>query len=322
MNSVIAGILCVVFLILLALVVLVLVLGLHIVQVREEQRLVIYRRGRFNRVDGPGWVRMTRFETIERRLNVRDATKNFTVVGLFIFGVPIGFTLNFWLRTDLQRAAAGDFNVLRRLAMFTDGERDQQVAVEIMESFKRRIAELERHKENTGQMPGNIVEQIIPILPGSPDCEELLGRVKGDLMRKLPSVGAVIDPSHPLIITSIIPPPEMLAGFSRGRILALLRLSLPQLPEDKLANMLAAIEGLSGMTTRVHDIRGPEGAPPTTSYRIRGDNIEPTFLGTAAQPAALAQAEPARAIPIIDAVPAKEEEVSSVDLKVLKRVPR
>jgi hypothetical protein len=114
----------------------------------------------------------------------------------------------------------------------------------------------------------------------------------------------------------------MLAGFGRGRILALLRLSLPQLPEDKLANMLAAIENLSGMTTRVHDIRSPEGAPPMTSYRIRGDNIEPTFLGTAAQPAALAQAEPARAMPIIDAKLAKEEEVSSVDLKILKRIPQ
>ena len=209
---------------------------------KEEDRVVVYRRGRFHRIGGPGWVFLGPYETIERTLTVRDQPRTASISQLFVYGIPIGFTFSFWGRVDPVTAAGGNPNLLRDMAMFEEYEREQQVLLKIRDSFMRRVAELEKNRPLSEHT--TIIEKIIPILPGSPECNWLLNQVRVDLLRTLPLVGVYLNINRPVTVTGIIAPPEVLQEFSWGRMIELLRRDYPNLTEDRLAQMVAAIEGL------------------------------------------------------------------------------
>jgi len=69
-------------------------LGVRFQTVPEEERLVIYRLGRFNRIAGPGMVvYFRRFESIERTLSVREELIEQRVDGLAFNGLFLGYTV-------------------------------------------------------------------------------------------------------------------------------------------------------------------------------------------------------------------------------------
>ena len=174
-----------------------------------------------------------------------------------------------------------------------------------------------------------IIDRILPILPGTPDCDRLLRHVRADLERTLPSVAVYLNPVHPLTVTGLIAPIEMIQGFSRGRMIELLRRSYPDLPEDRLAQMAAAIEGLSTIKTTTIDLKGSEHQA-VAELRV-GDDEDRTKLKVfppQGQQAAGRQQQPIDEQQGESAKGGRQgqgdstEELSDRDLRYLKRVPR
>jgi hypothetical protein len=272
--------------------------------VKEEERIVVYRRGRFDRIDGPGWTFLGPYETIERTLNVRDQPKTASVAQLFLYGIPIGFTFSFWARVDPVVAAGGSAARLKDMAMFEDYERDQQVDLKIRDSFVRRVAELEKGRSLSTS--ATIVEKVIPILPGSPECTWLLNQVRNDLVRTLPLVGVFLNTTHPMTVNGIIIPPEMMAGFTRGRMKDLLKLYFPDLPEERLAQMVGSIEGWE--TMRRYDFEQKGSAAQQVVPEMRIGNAEEGMKVKLQSPPQPQPAEP-RADDVARAARARERPV-------------
>lgn len=297
------------------------ILQTRLTVVKEERRLVIYRQGKFSRLVGPGWVWINhRFETIERILDVRDKPWEFSIPGLFLFGIPLSLTLSFWCRIDPMRAAGKDKEKLKELVMFTDLERHYQAELKIRESLVNRLAELERTK--TLPAKANIVDKIIPILPGTPDSVRLLSQVEADLRRSLPTIGMFYNPNHRIAVTEIVPPQDLMDSFSRNRVLELLSMRLPGLSDELLAQMVAAIEGLKpGIDRTTLNLEGQGATAAPVDVRWREGRSEPRVWlqqqPPAAPPPAQEAAAPAEARP----VPAEPERLSAGDLSYLKPVP-
>ena len=74
-----------------------------------------------------------------------------------------------------------------------------------------------------------------------------------DLVQSLPSLGLFLDVNHPIVITRLHPPEDLIRGFSRDRAAALLRLQFPNLSDSMMVHMLESIEGLEPL--RIHEIR-------------------------------------------------------------------
>src|SRR6059058_5272766 len=108
--------------------------------VPEEERLVIHRLGRFNRIAGPGPVFiLNRIETVVRTIRVRDQPANYATQGLFMYDIPFGFTLNFWRSFDLQSAAGQDQETLAKLAQFDDDERNKMIQTKVREALVHSV---------------------------------------------------------------------------------------------------------------------------------------------------------------------------------------
>jgi hypothetical protein len=235
-------------LIIVAVIVLLVLLSLwrasRFVRVPQEQRIVIYRFGRFNRVEGPGLVKIIQgAETIERDIYVRDQQLDFSIDGLFIYGVPFGYRLNMWCRYDIQDAAGGDREKLKDFAQFDDSERYRAVAVKMQEALRESIKEYEIHHPLSPRGT-TFVDRLLPILPGTEGSAEILNGTRKRLSRMLPTIGVILNTTHSINIISLILGQQIINDFQRGRTIQLFREQLPDLPIEALIQMLASIEGI------------------------------------------------------------------------------
>ncbi|MCE7983000.1 MAG: hypothetical protein DYG89_17585 [Caldilinea sp. CFX5] len=291
--------------------------------VQEEERLVVYRLGRFHRVAGPGVVLLQRMlDEVKRTFNVRDEPHNVRVNSLFMNGVPFGYTLNFWYRFDLQAAAHGDHERLAKLVQFSDEEREKQVATKVREALVAAGPVIEQRFKPTGS---DFVSKLLPIIPGLPSFDAFMVEVRKHLRESLPLVGAILNEEHPLTVTNIHLGSDIIGSFSRGRVATMLRETFPNLPPELLLQAVSSIEGIDMPQQRVVfegvdqsntrlDFRTEEGQAST---RVR---VQPTTPSTAAQPAS----NPASAAPVgqpsTPVTPSKEQ-LTKDDLAILKRVP-
>ena len=220
--------------------------------VPEEERVIIYHLGRFARVAGPGMVLLSRRQdTIQRRFSIRNEPSDYFVDGLFVYGIPMGLTLNMWRRYDPVKAAKGDQEKLRDLVLFEESERRSHLEVKLRDALVRQIGAIEQ-KEPLGPT-ANIIDRLLPILPGVPACAAILTNVQQDLAKVLPSLGLFLDVNHPIVITRLHPPEDLIRGFSRDRAASLLRLQFPNLSDSMMVHMLESIEGLEPL--RIHEFR-------------------------------------------------------------------
>lgn len=193
--------------------------------VPEEERLVIYRLGRFHRIVGPGPVVLQRsLDEVKRTFTVRDEPHNVRVNGLFMNGVPFGYTLNFWYRSDLKAAAGDNRERLVNLVQFSKEEREQQVATKVREALVTSAAKIEKSYQPAGN---NFVHKLLPIIPGLPEFEALFAEVRQHLRATLPLVGAILNEAQPITVTNIHLGNDIVSSFSRGRIAALLGETFP-----------------------------------------------------------------------------------------------
>jgi len=227
----------------------ILILFLHpgIEIIPEEERLVVYRLGRFHRLAGPGVVFvMRRLDTIQRRLDVRNHMEELYVDGVFVYGVPIGVTLQLWVRLDPMIARANP-----KLLLFTDAERGSQAEVFVRDGLIRALCDIEQAQPLSAD--SSLVDRLLPILPGTPSCSEILRKLRADLDQRFQGVGLVLVNEKPIIITQIHPPEDIIKALSRGRVITLLRDQFPNLSDANLLQMMGAIEGTEpGETIRIN----------------------------------------------------------------------
>ncbi len=293
--------------------------------VQEEERLVVYRLGRFHRVAGPGVVVLQRMlDEVKRTFNVRDEPHNVRINGLFMNGVPFGYTLNFWYRFDLQAAADGNHERLAKLVQFSDEEREKQVATKVREALVAAGPVIEQKFKPTG---ADFVSKLLPIIPGLPSFDAFMVEVRKHLRESLPLVGAILNEEHPLTVTNIHLGSDIIGSFSRGRVATMLRETFPNLPPELLLQAVSSIEGIDMPQQRVVfegvdqsntrlDFRPEEGE---ASARVRVQPTGPT-ASNAAQPAI----NPTSAAPVVQSstsVTPNKEQLTKDDLSILKRVP-
>jgi hypothetical protein len=287
--------------------------------VPEGQQIVVCQLGRFNRVAGPGPVVLNRsLDTVERTINVRDEPADYRVNGLFSYGLPFGYTLNFWRRTDLTAAAAGDAARLRQLALFEDDERRAHVATILRESLVHLLARLDQtYPLRAGAGP---VDQLVPILPGIPRCDELLALLQEELRRRLPSVGVIVNMNQPIVIQAVHLGDDIVGSFRRGRQVALLREQWPGLTQEMLLQAFSAIEGLGQLPQSYFVLDTGAGAAAQVEVRTDGDAMQPRVKVRPGktQPAAPPAQDSAPAVPGADP---NRESLAVDDLGILKRVP-
>lgn len=297
-----------------------LVLGLRVQVVSEEERLVIYRLGAFNRVAGPGPVLITRMDTVERTLHVRNQPHNVRVDHLFIKGVPFGYTLTFWYGLDLNKAANGKREHLARMAQFSNEEIDRQVANQVRAALVSSLPRIETEYQAAGK---EFFYNLLPIIPGLPEATKLLTYVREDLAKTLPAIGVTFDPDRPIIITGLHIGPDIAGSFSRGRVVQMLKEQFPGLSEEMLLQALASIEGIDFAHQRI-TLKSEGDAQAVVDFRDDEEEgmqsrvkVYPQARGSrAAQPQP--SANPATPEPIPAAT---EQQLTKDDLTILKRVP-
>lgn len=220
------------------------VVGLRLETVPQERRLVIYRRGIFNRFAGPGWIFWWRnFETIEREIFVREENKKLNIAGLFINGVPFGYSLELWMRYDPVAALGKRHPQLSELGQFNDRERNEQVKSALRDGLVASLAQVESEYQPKSGSP--FFFKLLPILPGRPEFIKLLEYLQAELTRRLPDVGVLFNASRPITVLSINLDPQTLAGFNQARSITLLKEAMPELPDEQLLNMVGKINGIN-----------------------------------------------------------------------------
>ncbi len=292
-------------------------LGMKFHVVPEEKRLVIYRLGKFQRIAGPGPVITWRFDTIERELNVRDAPHDLRVDNLYMKGIPFGYTLNIWLHPDPVAAAAGSRERLRDFALFTDREREQQIAVKLREAIVKVVVEIEQtYKLRDSALT---FEKLLPIFPGLPLCEQLLATLKTELQRSLPSIGVQLNEQQPITITALHLNTSILNGFKQGHIATLLREQYPDLSSERILRSVSTIDGIDLQEQRV--VLGGDGEMKAAMDFRQGKEGVESRLKTYLSPYAGAPAKQ-KASAAAPFSPPAEETLTHDDLQILKEIPR
>ena len=282
--------------------------------VSEEERLVIYRLGRFNRIAGPGMVYMSKLETVHHKIDARDKPRNVRVDNLFMRGVPFGYTLNFWYRVDPVTAASDDKEQLAHLAHFDDHERDKLVGTKVREALVLSTTQIGNEYKPAGEA---YFYNILPIIPGLPDNDRLLALTRDKLAETLPTVGAILNQAHPITIAGLNLSNDLAQSFSRDRIATLLREQFPNLSEEVRLEAVGSIVGIDMGRKRI-SVESNSNASVAVEERNGDLNARIFMQGGNSKPASGASPKAAKPQPQLAAQPI--ETLSSADLGVLKRV--
>lgn len=208
----------------------------------EEERYVIYRLGRFHKVIGPGWHLLLRgIETVENKINVRSEPHNFLIKGLYINGVPFSITINLWYIYNPVLIYRQDRNrrLLLEMAQFNNYERYEHVKVKLRDALVKSLSHTEKQYTPVGN---SFIHKVLPVMPGIPESEEMLLRVKERLRWALLSIGVIVDIQYPIVITDIHFDESIVKGLSIGRVAMLLREQFPNLEDESILEYAAAIE--------------------------------------------------------------------------------
>lgn len=285
--------------------------------VPQEERLVIYRLGHFNRIAGPGPVAIIgRLETIERTLRVLDQPANYTVQHLFMHGVPFGYTLNFWRGFDLKSATNNDREAMAKLAIFDDKAREQMIQTKVREAMVYSATAVEQGHQLTPS--ASIFERMMPILPGLPECEKLLKGVQEKLAQTLPSIGVVLNRTQPITITQLHLGQDLIEGFGFNRMTQLLRQQYPDLPEATMVQVISSIKGANPLSIASVSMADSKSQQVRPEVRIGAEGMS-TRMRITPQPE---EAQPQPTLVTPPHSDQDDEHLSPNDLSVTKPVPQ
>uniref|UniRef100_A0A7C1FFT2 Uncharacterized protein n=1 Tax=Caldilinea aerophila TaxID=133453 RepID=A0A7C1FFT2_9CHLR len=291
------------------------VLGFTFRLVKQEKRLVIYRLGVFYKLAGPGLVALNRHtDTVEREITVRSDQKEYVVGPYFMHGVPFSYVLLLWRRVDLVKAAGGDREKLAALAQYDEEQREMQIRNKLHEAFLKWVPQIEKAHKVKGD---SFAEKLMPIFPGEPECERLFQCVLQELQKTLPTIGVFPDMQQTsvLSIKNIIVPPEVSAGFSDARSLALLREQFPGLSEDMLLHAHALNKGVHPRMTRLY-MESEGGAVSSVRLddegEIKAARVMPAPLEDRPSAPSRNEREPVLS----------DDDLNEAEWKILKPIPR
>ena len=292
-------------------------------EVKEGERAVIYRRGRFHRVLKPGWhLIWLPLDAIERRFTVRNEPRHYQISDIFAGGVPFGLTISAWTRFDPLRSWEEqriDRDQLAERCLFSEFEWHRQAEWKIRETFINRLSEIEA--ELSIASGGGIEERLLPIFPGTPINKTLLRRMRDDLRETLPQLGVHLDPGQPLIIEQIDPPAELIDAFSLSRLFDVLDRVMPGLSSKDKMHISAAFMNWLGIKRDDLIIEGGGRDAPWVNVRRRGDQME-TRIDVGSAPSAEHHTTPSEAQTTLPNENEGYEWLSNEDLAYLKRLPR
>jgi hypothetical protein len=297
----------------------------------QEERLVIYRMGRFSRIAGPGLVWLIPGMEESRRIGVRERPLEITVPQIFAFGVSNELTLNLWCSFDLKEATGGDKAKLTKLVQLSESERRQQLEVKIREALVHQISDLTKRRP----LPdgASTFDGVVALAPGGERYNELLAGITRDLERSLPSIGVILNTSQPITLTRRGIPDAIINALQRkyGRDIdsqwltkyaGVLRKDFPEIPPVVLAQVLSAIEGVdAGQVQRLLlEQEGKGEVEAEVEFEMSGDGIRaPNVIAKPKAPGRRAEAARQTAPAAADELP---QRLSERDLSILKRVPR
>jgi len=298
--------------------------------VLEEERIVIYRLGHFDRIAGPGLVfLLRRTDTIQRTLKVREEARTYPLENLFIYGVPLGLIFSIWSTFDPTRVAGANRDEQLRLSLYSENERFEQMTLILRSIVVQTLAAIEQNQRLSAE--ANMGERIVSILPGFPGYGQIMETLSERLPAGMRSLGMILNPERPLQITSMNVPESVRKGFDRERTMSFLRPQFPGLDDEALALLYTAVEKLDLPTIQRFRVQSDESLSTRIEQRTgnaQGGQIRVSMQKAAAGAAAAAGQAPASAQPPVSppvAAPASAptpSELTTSDLAVLKRVPR
>ncbi|MCX6045834.1 MAG: SPFH domain-containing protein [Chloroflexi bacterium] len=290
--------------------------------VPEEERLVIYRLGWFSRIAGPGpGVISRRVEPVVRTIRARDEPVSYVTQGLFIYDIPFGFTLNFWRSFDLQNSVTRDRATLAKLAQFDDNEREQMIRTKIRDALVHGVTAVQKRRPLAPT--AEVIDRLLPIIPGFPECDTILAGVRQELAQTLPSIGVTLNMAHPITITRLHLNQEMIDGFARNRTTDLLRQRFPNLPEDAMIQVVTSIEGANPLNVGRISVGDSPANTVKPEIRVGSEGIDSRIKITPMPEETKAPQTTTQ--PASNGVPPPgepDEHLSQDDLRVLKQVPR
>jgi hypothetical protein len=270
--------------------------------VREGEQQVVLRQGRFHRLLNPGQHRIwSALDQIDHTVNIQEKPYDFPVGLQFLYDLKVSFTLNFWMRTNLQ-GTASNRQQLVDLAMLNDAERLQQAMEIVRHTVTSCVTEVRNYlRLKTKEEQESIFLQLAPIIPGTPQYEDFLNHLKPQLARALPTVGIEINSDRQVLIKNLGFPDE---NFHMSQRIAGLREHLPDLSPDAILHFLAANEGkeLSYLKQVIVQQRA----------QAADSSAQPDVLANSSADGKTPASSP----------PPDAEELQDEDLSVLKRVPR
>ncbi len=298
--------------------------------VSQEERLVIYRFGKFNRVVGPGIVRIyPKLDEVKKSYEVREHPIKMTIPGIFAFSVPNTFTLNLWVRTDPVEASQGDRSMLARLVQIQEFERREQIEVKIREALVEQVRELQQRFPLPDY--ATTFDGVVALAPGSTRYNALLRGTTRRLSRSLPSIGVILSSNYPITLTGRVIPDEIIKALEQKRGIDIsggtliqyatqLKTSFPDTPDSVIAQIVGSIPGVD--MTNIHPlvmehIGRADKVGAKVEYELHEDgtgqiNVQPDIADPEAKPAQPAKVRPR----------ATGHSLSDSDLSILKTIPR
>jgi hypothetical protein len=292
------------------------VLGLRVRIMSQKKRLVVYRLGSLHRIIGPGivwWYALIDREVSE--IEIQEVPFTPFVDGTMVNGLSVSLTVNLWFAFNPAQAIGPGRDQKERerlvdLLKLPVAQREEQALVHMREQLGRQLAVL------AGKYPlppsATVIAQLMPILPGTPQRHELMKNLHAALKGPLAEIGYVLS-DREITVVHFYPPQDLISSFSRNRIIAQIQENLPELSDETIAQIIASIEGREQMN--VQKLVWEGNIPPAAHLEYQPDR------GILRQKMTL---DPKEAKPDPDPSkedPSKEEELSSTDLAVLKRIP-
>jgi hypothetical protein len=173
--------------------------------VEEGTEVVIYRRGKFHRIDGPGVVVLTPgLDDIHHELDVREHLYDIPITGLLVNGAPVGLKLHFSAHLDIRKCSP-DRDKQETLASWDDWQRRQRIEGRTWRAVVQTLAAYEQTHPVSAE--ADDYTKLKHIIPNPEPNIQLCRDIEQILQEELCDIGFVLDRTGLVRLTLEYPSP-------------------------------------------------------------------------------------------------------------------
>lgn len=182
--------------------------------VPEGEQVVIYQFGRFNRIAGPGLVKMApKLDRVHHTLDIREQQRQ-NSVRVTTNGVPLELGLHFRARLDIPWCTTNRDEQARLVSM-DDWQREQQRDDSANHAVLQAVKGYERaHPVSLDTHP---LLRLAHIFPGTDAYAEVLAAIRENLTAELRKLGYRVNLDAPLYLTIEGLPERLREALDRDR---------------------------------------------------------------------------------------------------------